>query len=79
MAASLNGTAGLAIANGRLEEGAALQALAEVLALVSPGSQALGAIDLRCFALALGAEQGMARSRALLLDSTLGQISARPA
>lgn len=75
MAASLNGTAGLAIANGRLEEGAALQALAEVLALVSPGSQALGAIDLRCFALALGAEQGMARSRALLLDSTLGQIS----
>ena len=75
IAASLNGDMGLALVNARLEQGAALDALGALLALLSPTSQRLGAVELRCVALAFAAEQGMAQSRALFMDSAIGQIN----
>ena len=75
VAASLNGALGLAMVNARLEQGAALEALGAVLALLSPTSQRLGAVELRCLALAFAAEQGVAQSRTLFMDSAIGQIN----
>jgi AsmA protein len=75
IAASLNGDIGLALVNGRLEQGAALDALGAMLALLSPHSQRLGAVELRCMAIAFGAEQGLAQSRALFMDSAIGLIN----
>ena len=75
IAASLNGDIGLALVNGRLEQGAALDALGAMLALLSPNSQRLGAVELRCMAIAFGAEQGLAQSRALFMDSAIGLIN----
>ncbi|MCA3408975.1 MAG: AsmA family protein, partial [Roseomonas sp.] len=75
IAASLNGDMGLALVNGRLEQGAAMDALGAVLALLSPASQRLGAVELRCVALAFTAVQGIAQSRALFMDSSAGQIN----
>jgi AsmA protein len=39
----------------------------------------MGAVELRCVALAFGAEQGMAQSRALFMDSAIGQIGGQAA
>ena len=75
IAASLNGDMGLALVNARLEQGFAMDALGAMLALLSPASQRLGAVELRCVALAFGAEQGVAQSRALFMDSAIGQIN----
>jgi AsmA protein len=75
IAASLNGTLGIALVNGRLEQGSAMDALGAVLALLSPASQRLGAVELRCLALAFAAEQGVAQSSALFMDSAIGQIN----
>jgi AsmA protein len=75
IAASLNGDIGLALVNGRLEQGAVLDALGAMLALLSPNSQRLGAVELRCMAIAFGAEQGLAQSRALFMDSAIGLIN----
>jgi uncharacterized protein involved in outer membrane biogenesis len=74
IAASLNGEFGVAMVNARLEQGKAMDALSTVLTLLAPNTQRLGAIDLRCVALAFGAEQGMAQSRTLFMDSAIGQI-----
>ncbi|MFN9336352.1 MAG: AsmA family protein [Alphaproteobacteria bacterium] len=75
IAASLNGTLGIALVNGRLEQGAAMDALGAMLALLSPASQRLGAVELRCLALAFAAEKGVAQSSALFMDSAIGQIN----
>ncbi len=75
IAASLNGTLGIALVNGRLEQGSAMNALGAVLALLSPASQRLGAVELRCLALAFAADQGVAQSSALFMDSAIGQIN----
>lgn len=75
IAASLNGDIGLALVNGRLEQGAVLDALGAMLALLSPNSQRLGAVELRCMAIAFGAEQGLAQSRALFMDGAIGLIN----
>jgi uncharacterized protein involved in outer membrane biogenesis len=75
IAASLDGTFGIALVNGRLEQGSAMDALGAMLALLSPNSQRLGAVDLRCLALAFGAQQGVAQSRAFFMDSAIGQIN----
>ncbi|MCA3427721.1 MAG: AsmA family protein, partial [Roseomonas sp.] len=79
IAASLNGDLGLALVNARLEQGTAMEALGALLALLSPASQRLGAVELRCLALAFGATQGVAQSRALFMDSAIGQISGQAA
>jgi len=75
IAASLNGEMGLALVNGRLEQGAAMDALGAMLALLSPNSQRLGAVDLRCLAFAFGAQQGVAQSSAFFMDSAIGQLN----
>jgi len=75
LAASLDGDIGLALVNGRLEQGAAMDALGAVLALLAPNAQRLGAVELRCVALAFGAAQGIAQSRALFMDSAIGPIN----
>ena len=75
IAASLDGTFGIALVNGRLEQGTAMDALGAMLALLSPNSQRLGAVDLRCLAFAFSAEQGVAQSRAFFMDSAIGQIN----
>ena len=75
IAASLDGTFGIALVNGRLEQGTAMDALGAMLALLSPSSQRLGAVDLRCLAFAFGAEQGVAQSSAFFVDSAIGQIN----
>jgi len=46
-----------------------------VVTLLAPGTQRLGALELRCLAIAFGAEQGVAQSRTLFLDSAIGQIT----
>ncbi|MCZ8277529.1 MAG: AsmA family protein [Acetobacteraceae bacterium] len=79
IAASLDGDLGLALVNARLEQGTAMEALGALLALLSPASQRLGAVELRCLALAFGATQGVAQSRALFMDSAIGQISGQAA
>ena len=79
IAASLNGDMGLALINARLEQGTAMEALGALLALLSPNSQRLGAVELRCVALAFAAEQGIAQSRALFMDSAIGQIGGQAA
>lgn len=75
IAASLSGEMGLALVNGRLEQGRAMEALSTVLTLLAPNTQRLGAIELRCLALAFGAERGMAQSRSIFMDSAIGQIN----
>ena len=75
IAASLDGTFGIALVNGRLEQGSAMDALGAMLALLSPNSQRLGAVDLRCLAFAFGAQQGVAQSSAFFVDSAIGQIN----
>jgi uncharacterized protein involved in outer membrane biogenesis len=75
IAASLDGTFGIALVNGRLEQGTAMDALGAMLALLSPNSQRLGAVDLRCLAFAFGAQQGVAQSSAFFVDSAIGQIN----
>jgi AsmA protein len=79
IAASLNGDMGLALVNARLEQGSAMEALGALLALISPTSQRLGAVELRCVALAFAAAQGIAESRALFMDSAIGQINGQAA
>ncbi|MEY3729395.1 MAG: hypothetical protein RLZZ57_151 [Pseudomonadota bacterium] len=75
VAASLDGAFGLALANGRLEQGVVMDALGAVLRLLSPNAQRLGVVELRCLAIAFAAEQGVAQSRALFTDSGIGQIN----
>jgi uncharacterized protein involved in outer membrane biogenesis len=75
IAASLDGTFGIALVNGRLEQGTAMDALGAMLALLSPNSQRLGAVDLRCLAFAFGAQQGVAQSSTFFVDSAIGQIN----
>lgn len=75
IAASLHGEFGLALVNGRLEEGVVQNAMGALLVLLSPGAQRLGPVELRCLALGFGAEQGMVQSRAMFLDSAIGQIT----
>ncbi|MCA3278025.1 MAG: AsmA family protein, partial [Roseomonas sp.] len=79
IAASLNGDMGLALVNARLEQGSAMEALGALLALLSPNSQRLGAVELRCVALAFGAAEGIAQSRTLFMDSAIGQIGGQAA
>jgi uncharacterized protein involved in outer membrane biogenesis len=75
IAASLDGTFGIALVNGRLEQGTAMDALGAMLALLSPSSQRLGAVDLHCLAFAFGAQQGVAQSSTFFVDSAIGQIN----
>lgn len=74
VAATLSGEAGIAVAGGRIA-GAGMQRLGpDLLGLLLPGAPAEG-LPLRCLALRLSAEDGLARTQALFLETGAGQIT----
>ncbi|MBP0462622.1 AsmA family protein [Roseomonas sp. PWR1] len=73
VAASLSGEFGLAMIEGRIAGGGRLRLGADLLALLLPGQQQ-GGVPIRCLALRLSAEEGLATSEALLIETTAGRI-----
>jgi AsmA protein len=73
VAATLTGELGLAIIEGRLAHGGMLRLGPDLLALLLPGAPQDG-VALRCVALRMSAEDGMARSQALLAETSAGRI-----
>lgn len=73
VAATLSGEFGLAIVEGRLAQAGMLRLGPDLLGLLLPGAPREG-IELRCLALRLSAEDGMARSQALLAETSAGRI-----
>jgi AsmA protein len=82
IAAGLNGTFGLAMVNGEIDNswlnhllGPILTSASLPLSLISPGQSVLGSSALRCFAARLTARDGRAAFRALYLDSARVKVS----
>ncbi|MBB5690780.1 AsmA protein [Roseomonas alkaliterrae] len=73
VAATLAGEAGLAMVEGRLAPAGLARLGPELVALLLPGAPREG-LALRCLALRLDAADGVARSRALLLETSAGRI-----
>lgn len=73
VAATLTGEAGLAMVEGRLATAGLMRLGPDLVALLLPGAPRDG-LALRCLALRLDAEDGMARSQALLLETSAGRI-----
>ena len=82
IAAGLNGTLGLALVNGEIDNVALNHLLGPILTsaslplmLFEPGKSLRGVSALRCFAARLDAHEGLAMFRALYLDSTRVKVS----
>src|SRR5208283_4513286 len=82
IAAGLNGTLGLAMVNGELDNSSLNHLLGPILTsaslpllLISPGQSVRGSSALRCFAARLDARNGLATFRALYLDSARVKVS----
>ena len=82
IAAGLNGTLGLAMVNGQIDNaslnhllGPILTSASLPLSLISPGQNIRGSSALRCFAARLHARDGLTTFRALYLDSARVKIS----
>ena len=82
IAASLNGTLGLAMVNGEIDNaslnhllGPILTSASLPLSLINPGQSLSGGSALRCFAARLDARSGLATFRALYLDSARVKVS----
>ena len=73
IAATLSGELGLAIIEGRVAHAGMLRLGPDLLGLLLPGAPREG-IELRCLALRMSAEGGMARSQALLAETSAGRI-----
>lgn len=73
LAASLAGDAGLAMVGGRLAAAGLLRLGPELAALLVPGAPRDG-VALRCLALRIGAQDGIATTTALLAETSLGQV-----
>jgi hypothetical protein len=73
VAATLTGELGLAIVEGRLAHAGMLRLGPDLLGLLLPGAPQDG-VALRCVALRMSAEDGMARSQALLAETSAGRI-----
>jgi AsmA protein len=73
VAASLTGEAGLALVGGRLARAGMLRLGPDLLGLLLPGAPQDG-LELRCIALRIAAEDGMARTGALLAETSAGRI-----
>lgn len=73
VAATLGGEAGLAMIEGRLLAANLLRVGPDLARLLLPGAERQ-ALDIRCLALRLSAEDGMAETRALLLETSAGRI-----
>jgi AsmA protein len=82
IAAGLNGTLGLALVNGDIDNSALNRVLGPILtsaslplSLINPGQIIRGGSVLRCFAARLDAHGGLATFRALYLDSARVKVS----
>ncbi len=82
IAAGLNGTLGLAVVNGEIDNsslnhllGPILTSASLPLSLINPGQSIRGSSRLRCFAARLDARDGLATFRALYLDSARVKMS----
>lgn len=73
VAATLTGEAGLAMVEGRLATAGLTRLGPDLVALLLPGAPRDG-LALRCLALRLDAEEGVARTQALLLETSAGRI-----
>jgi hypothetical protein len=82
IAAGLNGTLGLAMVNGEIDNyslnhllGPILTSASLPLSLINPGQSIRGGSALRCFAARLDARDGLATFRTLYLDSARVKVS----
>ena len=82
IAAGLNGTLGLAMVNGEIDNSSLNRLLGPILtsaslplSLINPGQSIRGSSALRCFAARLDARDGLATFRALYLDSARVKVS----
>jgi uncharacterized protein involved in outer membrane biogenesis len=73
VAATLTGEAGVALVEGRLSQAGLLRLGPDLLGLLLPGAPQDG-LDLRCLAVRMSAEDGMARTSALLVETSAGRI-----
>ena len=74
LAASLDGEAGFAMVDGRLTRAALNGLTRDLVGLLMPGGIPADGVALRCVALRMTAQDGVARSRALLADTSAGQV-----
>ena len=74
LAASLDGEAGFAMVDGRLTRAALTGVARDLAGLLMPGGIPADGVALRCVALRMTAQDGVARSRALLADTSAGQV-----
>lgn len=75
LAASLSGAIGLAMVEGRLSQAGMLRIGPDLTRVLLMGRAPPEAVEIRCFALSLAAEDGLLRSEALLLESSVGRIT----
>lgn len=73
LAATLSGEVGIAMIDGRLAHAGMLRLGPDLLGMLLPGAPREG-LPLRCLALRLTAEDGIANTRALLIETTNGRI-----
>ena len=73
VAGTLAGEAGVAMVGGRLARAGMLRLGPDLMALLLPGAPQEG-LDLRCLALRASAEDGMATTQALLMETSAGRI-----
>ncbi|BDG74154.1 AsmA family protein [Roseomonas fluvialis] len=73
VAGTLSGELGIAIVEGRIAHAGMLRLGPDLLGLLLPGAPREG-IELRCLALRMSAQDGMARSQALLAETSAGRI-----
>jgi uncharacterized protein involved in outer membrane biogenesis len=73
VAATLSGDAGLAMVGGRLAGAGLMRLGPDLVRLLLPGAQRDG-LALRCLALRLTAEDGLAHTRALLMETSAGRV-----
>lgn len=74
LAATATGAAGLAMVGGRFAGAAALSVGPDLVRALFPRGTPAGGLGLRCVALRLSAEDGVAQSEALLLEGEFGRI-----
>jgi uncharacterized protein involved in outer membrane biogenesis len=74
LAATLSGELGLAMVEGRLPQAAALRIGPDLVGALLPGGPPREGLDIRCAALRLSAEAGLAESQALLMEGPSGRI-----
>lgn len=75
LAASLAGSAGIAMVEGRISRAGMFRIGPDLTRILLMGRAPPEGVEIRCFALALTAEEGLLQSEALLLESAAGRIT----